>query len=193
MYNENEATLSEVMDSGTYDPNSLLFKHDRIYRHRIMRINYTTYDARRSQDVVNPSTSNCNIMVLQDDSENAGNSAASCHHFSYARILGIYHVNAIYVGYGTLDYKPRRIEFLWVRWYQTVDTKTTGWKALKLDRIRFSPMGDVDAFGFIDPSDVLRSCYIVPTFARGRPHMIREDISPCAQNSSDYIEYYLNR
>ena len=42
----------------------LLFKNDRLYRHRIFRINYTTYDVQRAQDVINPHTSHQDIVVL---------------------------------------------------------------------------------------------------------------------------------
>lgn len=132
-------------------------------------------------------------MVL-GDSQNDGDSA-SRHRFRYARVLGIYHANVIYVGHGMLNYQPRRMEFLWVRWYHTVDTATSGWKALKLDRVKFLPVVDDGAFGFIDPSDVLRGSYIVPAFASGKRWMTRarEEVSLCAQNSSDYVQYYVNR
>jgi len=133
-----------------------------------MRINYTTYDVRRAQDVINPSTSHCNIMVLADASEDGHSS--SDHRFRYAQVLGVYHANIVYVGPGMLDRQPRRLEFLWVRWYRTVNTINAGWAARKLDRVQFASMSDNDAFGFVDPSDVLRSCHIIPAFVRGRLH-----------------------
>jgi hypothetical protein len=46
----------------------VLFKSDCMYNHRIVRFNYTTYDVRRSQDVINPRTSHCDIMLLADPS-----------------------------------------------------------------------------------------------------------------------------
>jgi hypothetical protein len=130
-------------------------------------------------------------MVL-DDFDNAGDSASG-HRFRYARVLGVYHANVIYVGHGMLNYQPRRMEFLWVRWYQTVNATASGWNALKLDRVKFLPMTDDDAMGFIDPSDVLRASYIVPAFSSGKHIMIPENISRCAQNSSDYNQYYVDR
>jgi len=179
---------SDVAHPDDCDPNVVLFQGDRIYSHRVLRINYTTYDVRRSQDVVNPYTSHCNIMVLNHDADSA------LHHwFRYARVLGIYHANVVYMGHGVLNYQPRRMEFLWVRWYQIVDPRATGWHTFKLDRVKFFRVTDDDAFGFIDLSDVLRGSYIVPAFARGRPCMIRGDVSLCARNPSDYIQYYVNR
>lgn len=35
---------------------SLRIANNRIYHHRVCRINYTTYDVRRAQDSINPRT-----------------------------------------------------------------------------------------------------------------------------------------
>lgn len=153
-----------------------------------MHINYTTYDVRRAQDVVNPSTSHCNIFVL--DTHDDG---ALRHPFKYARILGIYHVNAVYVGPGIHDRQPQQMKFLWVRWYQTVETVSTGWEAQKLHRLRFPPMADDAAFGFVDPSDVMRSSHIIPSFAKGRLHSDNKGLSRCARDSLDWVTYYVNQ
>jgi len=59
--------------------------NDRIYQHKV---NYTTYNARRSQDSLNPCTHG-DIMVLSwDDS----------HPYWYARIMGIFHAMVIQTG-----------------------------------------------------------------------------------------------
>jgi hypothetical protein len=179
-----------MLYSSNNNPNSVLFKHDRIYSHNLLRINYTTYDVRRSQDVVNPSTSHCNIMLLAD-SENEGE-ANSQNPFKYVRVLGIYHANVVYVGSGMVDYQPRRMEFLWVRWYECVDAMRTGWTTRTLDRVRLLPVTDDDAFGFINPSDVLRGCYVAPRFATGTFYIDRRSVLS-AQDSSDYKQYYVNR
>jgi hypothetical protein len=172
------------------DINSVLFKHDRIYQHNLIRINYTTYDVRRAQDVVNSSTSHRNVMVLASPNDDH---PALTHPFRYARVLGTYHVNVVYVGPGMLDYQPQQMEFLWVRWYQPAGVVRTGWDARKLHRIRFSPMGVPDAFGFINPLDVLRSCHVIPAFSKGQVHDDGKGLSFCAQDSTDWAEYYVNR
>jgi hypothetical protein len=181
----------------------VLFKHDRLYRHNIIRINYTTYDVRRSQDMLNPSTSQCNIMVLDQTS--------CAHPFHYARVLGVYHANVVYTGPGMTDYQPRRMEFLWVRWYQHMNMDATGWRARKLDLVQFPPVTDENSFGFIDPSDILRGCHIIPAFAMGRLHIDHKShhripafamgmrqiknrgLSVCARDSLDWAGYYVNR
>jgi hypothetical protein len=165
--------------------NCMLIKHDRMYIHNIMRINFTTYDVRRSQESINPSTSHRNVMVLAGDHNDS-------HPFAYARILGVYHVNIVYVGPGMKDYQPRRMEFLWVRWYRHMETNA-GWSARRLDRLQFLPVVDDDAFGFLDPSDVLRSCHIVPAFSSGKVHVDERGLSFCAGDSADWAGYYVNR
>ncbi|THU91087.1 hypothetical protein K435DRAFT_820957 [Dendrothele bispora CBS 962.96] len=45
---------------------SINLQHDRIYSHKVFRVNYTTYDMRRSQDSINPRTS-ADIMVRSSD------------------------------------------------------------------------------------------------------------------------------
>jgi hypothetical protein len=172
--------------------NFVLFNKDLMFRHNVARFNYTTYDVRRSQDVINPRTSHHNIMVLADYSD------ADCmshHPFWYAQVLRIYHVNVVYTGPGTLDYRSRRFDFLWVRWYRNIANAPTArsWETYKLDCIRFPPMGDDDAFGFVDPADVLRSSYIAPSFSSG---LLRSDgvsLSRCAQDSKDWGRYYVCR
>lgn len=42
---------------------SLIIKDDRLYHHSTARVNYTTYDVRRAQDVINPQTSHCLVTV----------------------------------------------------------------------------------------------------------------------------------
>jgi hypothetical protein len=175
--------------SSDADPNSILFKHDRMYPHRLMRINYTTYDIRRSQDVINPFTSHCNVMVLADSDDDS----SSGHRFRYAQVLGIYHANVVYVGPGTVDYHPRRIEFLWVRWYERLNAVQTGWTARKLDRLRFPPLASDDAFGFLDPSLVLRASHIIPAFDLEQIHTDGKGLSRCARDSGDWFGYYVAR
>jgi hypothetical protein len=173
------------------DPNTVLFEADRMYNHSILRVNYTTYDVRRSQDVVNASTSHHNIMVLADPGDD--DDFTTNQPFRYGRVLGVYHVNVVYVGPGMRDYQPLRMEFLWVRWYRNMGIVETGWQDSSLDRVRFLPVADDDAFGFIQPSDVLRACHIIPAFAKGRLHVDGKGLSRCARDSSDWVEYYVNR
>jgi hypothetical protein len=172
------------------DKRSIFFKGDRMYRHNLARFNYTTYDVRRSQDVINPGTSHRDIMLLAN---NTDDNSDSSHPYLYARVLGIYHVNVIYTGEGSLDYAARRVEFLWVRWFEYDANKSVAWEDLKLDPLRFLPMSDEGAFGFVDPNHVLRGCHIVPTFVRGKARADGIGLSRLAHDGQDWSQYMVNR
>ena len=112
----NSTVIAPEAGANTLELDGIYFKNDRMYRHNIMRINYTTYNVRHSQDNINPRTDHRDIMLLastDNDSED--------HQFIYARVLGIFHVNVIYTGPGMIDYHAHRMEFLWVRWYDNLD------------------------------------------------------------------------
>jgi hypothetical protein len=179
---------SALPPSNMYDLDAVLFKHDRIYRHNIMRINYTTYDVLRKQDTINPSTPHRDIMILSN------RESPSDHPFLYARVIGIFHVNVIYTGSQTVDYHPRRIEFLWVQWFEHTSSAVAGsWAASTLDRLRFPPMADEDSFGFLDPADVIRCAHILPAFATGKRYIDGKGLSSCAMDSGDWRSYYVSR
>jgi hypothetical protein len=167
----------------------VFLKNDRIYKHKLSRFHFTTYDVRRGTDIINPGTSRCNVMLIADNADNT----SSSHPFLYARVIGVYHANIIYTGPGMRDYEARRIDFLWVRWYEVIDPASSGWSTSKLDSVRFPPLNGEDAFGFVDPRDVLRGSHIIPTFAKGRRHADGTGISRCAQDGQDYHRYYVGR
>jgi hypothetical protein len=54
-------------------------------------------------------------------------------------------------------------------------------------------MNGEDAFGFVDPKDVLRGCHIMPNFAKGKRHPDGVGISCCAKDNKDYNRYYVGR
>jgi hypothetical protein len=169
------------------DPSRVLFHSNRMYKHNLLRINYTTYDVRRSQDVINPNTPHCNIMLLADEDD------PDSHRFRYARILGIYHVNVVYTGPDMLDYTPRRVDFLWVRWFKHVEARPVKWGDCRLDSVCFPPMASGDAFGFVDPKDILRGCHLIPTFRHGKVHRDEVSLSKFAKDVHDWCRYNVNR
>ena len=65
--------------------NRLIFVGDKLYRHKVLRINYTTYDNRRVQDSLNP-RSYANIMVFSHEGQ-----SENFHPYWYARIIGLFH------------------------------------------------------------------------------------------------------
>lgn len=176
---------------GNKPEDSILLKHDRIYWHSLMRVNHTTYDVRRDQDLLNPPRNHADVMTLagtvsEDDSR----------HFRYARVVGVFHVNVVYVGPGMADYRPKRFDVLWVRWYGrslSAAAERTGWEHRTLDRLSFPPTTEKDAFGFLDPGEVIRACHIVPVFSAGKANVGGRDWSKRAATQHDWKEYYVNR
>jgi hypothetical protein len=84
------------------------------------------------------------------------------HPYWYARILGIFHAHVSYRGG-----QPQKMEFLFVRWYGRDPSHRAGWKARRLHRIGFLTDDDVDAYGFLDPNDIVRAIHLIPAFACG--------------------------
>jgi hypothetical protein len=145
-------------------------------------------------DIVNPGTSRQNVMLLADDAEGSDSvNSSNPHHFLYARVLGIYHVNAIYTGPGMHDFEARRFDFLWVQWFEVVNPGSSGWRTSKLDSVRFPPMNKNYSFGFVDPKDVLHGCHILPAFAKGKRQKDGIGISCCAKDGNDYNRYFVGR
>ena len=119
-----------------------------------MRINYTTYDARRDQDSINPDN-HADVMMLAPESSN--------HPYLYARVVGIYHVKAYLVDANGTQVQPRLVHVVCVRWYDVDLSARSGFQARRLPRLKWAPVQD-GAFGFVSPDDILRGCYIIPRF-----------------------------
>lgn len=161
---------------------SLKLVNDRIYRHKVLRINYTTYNARRSQDSLNPCTHG-DIMVLSRDDP---------HPYWYARIVGIFHAMVVRIGAKSNSREPKKMEFLFVRWFGLDSEEVGGWNAKKLHQIGFVE-GDA-AFGFVDPADVIRAVHLIPRFAHGQT---KDKLGPSfarsvLDNDEDWVQYYMN-
>lgn len=170
----------------------VFFKKDCIYRHKLIRFHFTTYDVRRGTDIINPGTSRCNIMLLADHQDGSV-SYSNQHHFRYARVLDAYHANVIYTGPGMRNYDARRFNFLWVRWFEVTNPASSGWNNRTLDSVHFPPMHTKNSFGFVDPKDVLRGSHILPAFAKGKRQANEVGISRCAKDGKDYKLYYIGR
>ncbi|KAF9059830.1 hypothetical protein BDP27DRAFT_1222741, partial [Rhodocollybia butyracea] len=86
--------------------NALIIKGNKLYRHKVVRINYTTYDLRKEQDSINPRT-RPDIITLSPD--------GCSHPFTYGRVIGIFHVNISFTGIGSImPIDSKCIDCLWV-------------------------------------------------------------------------------
>jgi hypothetical protein len=164
--------------------------NDRIYRHKVIRVNYTTYDLRREQDSLNSRT-HADIMVLSHEDDEANG-----HPYWYARIIGVFHALVSYrnPAVDSSSYDPIQVDFAWVRWFGRDLSHRSGWKAKRLHRLGFIPSEDPGAFGFIDPKHIIRGIHLIPAFAHGHTS---EYMSPSitrhpSDNNEDWTYFYLN-
>ncbi|RXW11733.1 hypothetical protein EST38_g14122, partial [Candolleomyces aberdarensis] len=180
---EEEFSLEEI--------NHVHIVNDTIYRHKVVRINFTTYDLRREQDSLNPRT-HADVMVLAREDEKGG------HPFWYCRIIGAFHARILYhtPDKYTSDSDYQNMDFLWVRWFGPCLELGGGWEKKRLHRLSFinPETDDTPLFGFLDPACVLRGVYLIPAFHHGRsdngiPGTIGR---PESDEGQDYNYYDIN-
>lgn len=185
-----EEDLLSSSEANVRDRDRILIEKDRLYRHEILNVNFTTYEGRRDQDILNPNTSRRDFMCLREDEPPGSDSLQ--HRFCYGRLLGIYHVNVVYQGRGALDRKARRFDVLWVRWYQELEDEMR-WSDSRLDRLSFYALDEINATDFLDPAHVLRACHVIPRFSLGKVVGRAPEYSPLTKASDDWVEYVINR
>ncbi|THU89276.1 hypothetical protein K435DRAFT_865459 [Dendrothele bispora CBS 962.96] len=177
---------------------AVTFENNRIYRHKVVRINYTSYDLRRGQDLINPRT-NLDIMVLA--------SPGSVHPFVYGRVIGVFHANVRFSAPHSSSLRSvsfQRIDILWVQWFEYDTSYTSGWQKKRLHRIKFVDASDPSAFSFLDPSDVIRAIHLIPAFhylgfdnglpetSVGRQFESTSYAGPRELEEDDWTYYYVN-
>jgi hypothetical protein len=54
-------------------------------------------------------------------------------------------------------------------------------------------MESTNAFGYVDPADVLRGCHLLPVFANGKLHPDHIATSKLASDTDNWKYYYINR
>jgi len=171
------------------DRRSVHFTKNRIYHHKTVRFNYTTYDLRRDEDSVNPEK-RADVMLLSHEDD-----TADPHPYWYARVIGISHIFVQIRDPITRKFSdPKRFDILHVRWFGRNLSVQSGWKAKRLHRIGFIPASDSDAFGFLDPAQVIRGVHLIPRFAGGRtseymgPSISRKP----SEGNEDWVNFYVN-
>jgi hypothetical protein len=134
----------------------MLFINERMYEHKVFRVNYTSYDLRRGQDSINVEK-HPDVMVLLREWD------ATQHPFSYARVLGIFHIELSFEADDDVSSVAQHyMEFLWVRWYELDTTYGGGFKHRRMYRIQPTAPSSDHAYGFLDPADVIRGAHFIP-------------------------------
>ncbi|OCB90166.1 hypothetical protein A7U60_g2627 [Sanghuangporus baumii] len=171
----------------------LHIKMDRLYRLKVLRVNYTTYDLRRVSDTINPNT-HPDVMLLSGGS-------GTDHPYCYARVIGLFHADIAYTGPGSASRDFKRMNIIWVRHLQIDPTYSFGFTAKRLPRLQFLH-SDSAAFEFLDPELILRGAHLIPAFAfdKTKDFLSKSLARPLRNNSDnddgdddeDYQYYYVN-
>ncbi|KAF7290482.1 hypothetical protein MKEN_01498800 [Mycena kentingensis (nom. inval.)] len=163
---------------------NLIIQGERFYTHATMRVNYSTYDLRRDQDVINPRTRRFVMVHAQEDRDDP-------HPFLYACVLGIFHAKI-----KTVDGKQpdQTVQFIWVRWMQRSTAWDYGFQRKRLPSVCYVPHDDPDAFGFLDPADIVRGAHLIPAFAWGRTkeYLPRSFIRRDCEDDEDWRFHFVN-
>lgn len=125
-----------------------------------MKVNYTTYNVCRKQDIINPSTHH-NVMVLSHETE------PGQHPYWYACILKVFHTHIRHCGLESWNLLVQPMEVLWVCWYGINPGHRYGPTLTQLPKVGFVPESDSAAFGFLDPSLMIIACHLIPVFSNG--------------------------
>ncbi|KAG9087801.1 hypothetical protein FRC06_002358 [Ceratobasidium sp. 370] len=148
----------------------LSFHQGRMYRHKTLHVNYTSYNVLRQQD-------------------------PGAHPFVYAKVLGVYHAKIVHG-----SRLPERMDFIHVRWLYYDYERPGGWDYKRLDRVNYvtcSTNGDIlDSFDFIDPANILRATHLIPDFCSNTTKgLLNLDASVAYDNAGfgDWNAYYVNR
>ena len=117
------------------------------------------------------------------------------HPYWYAAVLGVFHADVQHFGAGTVNPRPQVMEFLWVRWLGVVEGHKYGRRYGQLPKVGFVPNEDEDAFGFLDPSMVIRGCHLMPAFIDGRTASLLHTNHPSEarpdKSLDDWAYYYV--
>lgn len=166
----------------TKDRDELYIAEDRLEQRYGMNIYHTTYDLRRGKDRVNMKNRS-HVMTLSQN---------GIHPYTYAKVLGIYRLDLLH---GPTMSDEVRMDILWVRRFAIDETHRAGWKAKRLHRVKYVPALEDDAFGFLDPDDVIRGSHLIPGFNLGhRTHSTCEPSSAWdPAEESNWKTYYVNQ
>jgi len=164
---------------------------ERIYRGRMLRINYTTYDVRREGDIINPRTYP-DIMVKSPET------GPQAQPYWYARVIGIFHALVSTSHPKAEERSLRRMDFLWVRWFGMEPGRYRhGFRKARLPKIGFVEWTDKYAFTFLDPAQVIRGVHTIPAFKEDRTSALLPATKSVAQilnprEEDDWVNFYVN-
>lgn len=159
----------------------LIIHNNLIYRHSLLRVNYTTYNVQRDQDVISPRIPSRSFVMMpaaDDDDDD----------YWYAKVLGIYHVRVIHPPTG--GNTPQTLQFLWIRWLGSEPGYGGGLKKARLPRVGYIQQGP-GAFGFLDPANIIRGALLIPAFSFGITNQLLPLSGYWDTKEGDWESYYV--
>ncbi|EMD39734.1 hypothetical protein CERSUDRAFT_40464, partial [Gelatoporia subvermispora B] len=137
------------------------FVKNRLYQHKKLLINYTSYNMRHNRDSINSRThSDVMLLSYEDESKNG-------HLYWYTRVAGIFHVDLCHQIEPDKWSDEQHMDVLLVWWYGRNLRHPGGFIKKCLLCMRFLDASDPGAFGFLDPALVIREAHVIPAFAFG--------------------------
>jgi hypothetical protein len=132
-------------------------------------------------------------MLLSHEDEDETNP----HPYWYARVIRIFHIFVQTRDPNTRKFSDsKRFDVLHVRWFGRNLSAQAGWKVKRLHQIGFLPANNpaLEAFGFLDPAQVIRGVYLLPHFAGGRTPLYLDPsiIRKLSNGDEDWVNYYMN-
>jgi len=128
-------------------------------------------------------------MVLSHEDEET-----DPHPYWYARVVRIFHVFVQFTDPATSPTKIQRMDVLWLRWFGRNLELKSGWATKRLHQVGFLNSDNPDAFGFLDPHDVIRAVHMIPSFVYGRTATLLgpSDVRQPSEGDEDWAYYYIN-
>ncbi|TFK33057.1 hypothetical protein BDQ12DRAFT_615945 [Crucibulum laeve] len=120
--------------------------------------------------------------------------------FWYARVIGVFHAKVTTTHHSAHSKDIERMHFLFVRWFGSEPSYRFGFHQAQLPKIGFVEYKeDFDnyPFSFLDPTQVLRGCHLIPAFQFGLTDTLLPHECSVAQQldtsrTEDWLNYYVN-
>ncbi|KIO10578.1 hypothetical protein M404DRAFT_73317, partial [Pisolithus tinctorius Marx 270] len=110
-------------------------------------------------------------------------------------VVKAFHIKVFHVGPNARCRSQQTMEVLWVRWLGVEPNYSWGFQVAWLPKVGFVPESDSNAFGFLDPSLVIRGCHLIPSFSDGHTTLLLRQgasVARCPNEDDDWHSYYVN-
>ncbi|KAJ3849673.1 hypothetical protein EV368DRAFT_67254 [Lentinula lateritia] len=118
------------------------------------------------------------------------------HPYWFVWIIGVFHINIVHSGLLSKSHKPQKFNVLYVRWFgRVLEQEHYGIHVNHMPKLGFIDAVNPEAFGFVNPSEVLCGCHIIPAFEHEKtdqflisPSLARQE----NEDNEDFFRFYVN-